>query len=1445
MLKQIYGILSRVVVKYVAHKLDLRSDPLAFELERVPFVNIAGEVMDVDGKELEQKQPEMKSECALCCDGPNDVLGDVIKCCGNCDGALCHPACWNKAVFEDRSYDVEVPSDDGNDIELENPVRPARICPYCRTSEVVPRHRMPCGAPSNPSPLFGFAGSEQKGGTITMQAGDGEEYRIHPWTVFKLKWPRRLEKTGEIYSYRVATAVGNHSLSFVAPVLYEDDNIVATFGPICLVKPGKKLKQWPINWANADWVRYAGRMAIKYYHGASNFTTEQVRYKMMEIISKDIPLWECAEGDCHNWAESEEARHYAENRMMHYVKLKEKTEGYMFLKRAMSSTMTSSEILTIYKFSAFLPWFKSFEMLLLTCLPGLFLAAYAGEHYVLAGLLSGPLAFLIWKLDSVTGLLAGLAVEMPRLRIANSVSILKSCSFGVTLPEMQEGASLMVNRKCNMMAKCAEKKTIEVYGTIISGIPAVVPIGCCHDLYNGLRIRVLFKRFWDQTENFRFVMFACNFLKNHLWSQWMGFTFTEWWLHLAGARRKVLTDEDNHNPFSIGSWLADIFVKGEAYIGKSFDCFKPRIIQCRKASLQVAIGAYFYSVYKFFARSFSTGKLRYATTMTALELGQWVSVQQGIPVECDASNWDGSVSKYMFQIEKYFLKNIVPVQPHFLDALLQNWDCTTGASKGISYRCDWARRSGDMWTSFMNTLLNIVITLYVWGVCLLSAVFNGDDSIFFVSSVEDLESYLEKYRKLGFKMEIIVRRSWRDLEFCSGRFYQTARGVKWGLKPFRQLCKFGINFKRHSKKKFKGLLLGNALSMLPIAGHIPIFGVFLRRIVETSKGITALDVGRDEWQITDSIVDEIDPREVNRFMEMYRLTERDYQKLLNWANSVHIDNFPMVLDDDIFKRCAQIDLGIVSELRTDHYHGEEWFEMEKRHEGDDWFIAVEELFARYFAWGWLFNGVFEWIFGSFWAPITHCCLNFVRVRYGPLVGLICHYALNKTIRRFRSNAWSILRGHLPGKFRKVDVLGKVWCDSLLTKIVIDANLPTLREPGLFRLIHDCVGSLINRLTWSIKKYQRFHRKLVFPKEQVRKNTRNSKSVKQVVVRVKTTAKGKKAKGKRDSRGGYQLHPSCLAKINPFLPQCAGMRSPDNFGYPTATASMKSAFGLPQTNAAGYSAAIYTPFANTAQYIPLSIDASGVITWAGGSATTMAQAAVLDSIASAYRTVGWGLRITTDLSLTAASGHLYVCHVPLNNRYVTFPRGNAPTNEQQVDSSVMVQKYSLVELSERPLIVAGRAFDDGVYRFRDATNVSESYSQTFVESFSGWCGIMVYVGGAPGATTSNPVNIELINHIEYMQEGNSLYGFIDAIPGAYSPEAMATGAGIESSAPVGMIETAIDSVEGVMRVAGRALTLGARVANVIGAANQWAGQLAGSRNGLIGHANSPFARIGWK
>jgi hypothetical protein len=69
------------------------------------------------------------------------------------------------------------------------------------------------------------------------------------------------------------------------------------------------------------------------------------------------------------------------------------------------------------------------------------------------------------------------------------------------------------------------------------------------------------------------------------------------------------------------------------------------------------------------------------------------------------------------------------------------------------------------------------------------------------------------------------------------------------------------------------------------------------------------------------------------------------------------------------------------------------------------------------------------------------------------------------------------------------------------------------------------------------------------------------------------------------------------------------------------------------------------------------------------------------------------------------------------------------------------------------------------------------------------------------------------HIEYLQDGSTLYDFVDTRIGYYSPEEMEEATKVQNGSPTAIFEDKVSTMNDVARVAESAVTAGMRLANV--------------------------------
>nr|WPR18169.1 MAG: capsid protein [Chemarfal virus 152] len=504
------------------------------------------------------------------------------------------------------------------------------------------------------------------------------------------------------------------------------------------------------------------------------------------------------------------------------------------------------------------------------------------------------------------------------VRYASAVSIAATCSRGIVLPPLLDNWKTSIESG-NQDLACKVKQCYNVFGTHISGSSMVVPNGCHHDQYNGLRIRFLFSRLVDR----RSVTSLIDDFKN--WSlqlkhgRWVLYSYDEWVLHLPGKRGSLLLSEPySHNLRS--QVPVDIFVKLEAYMGKTPGDFKPRIIQGRRLGYQNLVGPFFYSVSKWLATVFDgSDGLHYDAGIDAVELGSIATRffgQKKNVFEIDVSNWDGSLVPELLQFEIWFIENCVPDTLDRWTELKKHWCNVSGVgSHGVRYSTTHGRRSGDMWTSCFNSLINLLILRHIFGEDLL-AVAKGDDNFFGTNSELTVEEIQSRYANFGMKAKVKKRDSIDQLEYCSGKFWPIEGGYKWGVKPFRIIGKLGLNLHRHHTKKHFSLLYGTAISMLPIAGHVPFIGTLLRTIVNIgSRANVCADMSEADnpYRQNSTRVDEIHDLSYELVKQTYSLSNLDILAMESslsqkvGGDQLTPEDFPLVFDDHRFLRGFNVD----------------------------------------------------------------------------------------------------------------------------------------------------------------------------------------------------------------------------------------------------------------------------------------------------------------------------------------------------------------------------------------------------------------------------------------------------------------------------------------------------------------------------------------------------------
>lgn len=755
---------------------------------------------------------------------------------------------------------------------------------------------------------------------------------------------------------------------------------------------------------------------------------------------------------------------------------------------------------------------------------------------------------------------------------------------------------------------------------------------------------------------------------------------------------------------------ASLFVKGEVYLGKTDENFKARMIWSRTDLFLYTYGPYFHALGKLLKKYFSKySDNYYVSGGSALDWGQFgmkINDMKHI-IESDASNWDGTMGPWDLELEKYFLETKVHGMPE-MKFLMNQWFKVWGKDKTSQFvvKLEYGRRSGDLWTSDFNSLLNIIKVNWSFQDTNIAVMVLGDDNVIGVNGNFDKQKIINKYRGLGMKLEIKENKNIFESSFCSGLFWNLGGQAVWGILPGRQISKWGINNHYHSDNLFIRLIAGNARSTNNIGGHVPFYWSLMDAVYLATQDVKVYRDKKD-WQTCQGghrCYPTLETYE--QFGQRYGCEVEEIFELEKLIMNIEL-SFPLYLDHPLLRRMVEIDTG--SECST-NLIGEEAQEHDVllkdnlsellygrgilEEENEKVKIALEEgITPLQSAYNW---GKAEVDMGA--NPVNimvHVVSTFLFVYVNKNVGLFFHRCFNMMVMELNRRE-AIRQENMGGIFR----------DPLYNVLDTIMLMPATK-----------------------------------------------KVIKQVIVQRK------RKKNRRKNRT-KAVDPYVIANVQPFSDKAIGAKIPDAFSYPTTTWKIKGISTLKGTNGAGgypantVGAAIYYPYARAQRLEPSSISGTGIVTWSAGTFYSMNGYSSFEEIVQNYRIVGGGIRITVPTSASNTDGTIMIAQFPHDMSENLYGATTAPTNANSMESLPTTDKYNLAELINKPLIVPFMRVDQGSYRFR-----YQDYPLTaspYAETASGWAYTMVYVHGASSAVPS--VDVEWVVHVEYIPDAiNSYFG----------------------------------------------------------------------------------------
>jgi hypothetical protein len=183
-----------------------------------------------------------------------------------------------------------------------------------------------------------------------------------------------------------------------------------------------------------------------------------------------------------------------------------------------------------------------------------------------------------------------------------------------------------------------------------------------------------------------------------------------------------------------------------------------------------------------------------------------------------------------------------------LDLMTANIKTHGATPHGWSYKCDGTRKSGDPYTSLMNSIINGLSHLYLYCKWTGRSVGSARRSLkMLVQGDDNLMRHFERQKfpfqegmaGLGFESEAFYRSDVDQVEFCSSRIYLTNNGYVFGPKPGKVLAKFGYIVNPPANVSQGSMMRGIALGLQRQVNFIPPLKVVVDRVLKLTEGSVA------------------------------------------------------------------------------------------------------------------------------------------------------------------------------------------------------------------------------------------------------------------------------------------------------------------------------------------------------------------------------------------------------------------------------------------------------------------------------------------------------------------------------------------------------------------------------------------------------------------------------
>jgi len=283
----------------------------------------------------------------------------------------------------------------------------------------------------------------------------------------------------------------------------------------------------------------------------------------------------------------------------------------------------------------------------------------------------------------------------------------------------------------------------------------------------------------------------------------------------------------------------------------------PRAIQGAPPEFIVMVGPWIASLQKKIKRAWNCHfSCVYTGGVNAFKAAKHVKQNLWTILEDDISVFDSSINPELLKLEVWLCRKF-GADRGVLDLMAANINTHGRTSHGIKYKVPGGRKSGDPYTSLFNTILNVLMHLFIISTSLrwtidetlanVRMLAQGDDNALVYNSTIRID-FNAQMLLFGFKSEAKYRDTLYDLEFCSCRYYETHGLAVFAPMPGKVLSKL-MYFIDPPAVSSAALIRGVALGLYPSCGFIEPIKLYLDKYLKETRGVTPIFVKQEEWKL--------------------------------------------------------------------------------------------------------------------------------------------------------------------------------------------------------------------------------------------------------------------------------------------------------------------------------------------------------------------------------------------------------------------------------------------------------------------------------------------------------------------------------------------------------------------------------------------------------------------